>query len=86
MQVLIPSPLRSYTGQQSQVESSGATLFELLQNLDDAYPGIRFRMIDEQDAIREHIKIFVDKEPALRLDESLKAKKLVHIVCALSGG
>lgn len=52
MRVYMPTPLRSYTGQQADVEAEGATVGELLADLDRRYPGIRFRMIDEQDAIR----------------------------------
>ena len=47
MKVLIPSPLRSYT-KKREVEASGATVGELLADLDRQYPGLRFRMIDEQ--------------------------------------
>ncbi len=86
MQVLIPSPLRSYTQNLSTVESTGATLAELLNNLDKTYPGIKFRMIDEQESIRQHIRIYVDREPALSLSLSLKGTETVQIVCALSGG
>lgn len=86
MQILIPSPLRSYTRNLSQVESGGETLFDLLANLDRKYPGIRFRMIDEQDGIRQHIRIYVDRRLVDNLSISLKGTELVQIVCALSGG
>lgn len=86
MLVLIPSPLRSYTNNLGQVELSGASLGELLDKLDAAYPGIRFRMIDEQDRIRKHIKIYVDKSNAESLCQSLEGKQRIQIVCALSGG
>src|ERR1022692_2451863 len=59
VRVLIASPLLSYTGA-SEVEALGATLGELLADLDRNYPGIRFRMIDEQDNIRRHIRFFVN--------------------------
>jgi len=52
MKVLIPDPLRSYTQERRQVEAGGATLGEVLADLDRRFPGIRFRMIDEQDSIR----------------------------------
>ena len=86
MQVLIPSPLRSYTQEENEVAAEGDSLAELLQNLEQNYPGIRFRMIDEQDRIRQHIKIYVDKVLAERLAYPLQGSKLVQIVCALSGG
>jgi sulfur-carrier protein len=86
MRVTIPSPLRSYTQGRSEVDSRGATLAELLTNLDAAYPGIRFRMIDEQDRIRRHIRMFVNREQVIDLAQSLRDSDEVQILCALSGG
>ncbi len=68
------------------MEAEGATLAELLADLDRRYPGIRFRMIDEQDAIRPHIKVFVNREPAPTLAHPLGEADEVLIVAALSGG
>ena len=73
MKVLLPSPLASYTANRREVEAAGATLDELLRDLDRRYPGIRFRVIDEQDAIRPHIKIFVNREQASALRSHLKS-------------
>jgi sulfur-carrier protein len=84
--VAIPSQLRDYTGGRAQVEARGATLAELLADLEQRYPGIRFRMIDEQDAIRRHIKIFVNEEQTRDLGAALTANDEVIIVGALSGG
>lgn len=86
MKVLIPDPLRSYTNERREVEAEGATLGELLDDLDRRYPGIRFRMIDEQDAIRRHIRIFLNGEQMAGLDVRLKNADEVFIVQALSGG
>ena len=86
MKVLIPSPLRSYTGEQSKVEAAGGTLAALLADLDQRYPGIRFRMIDEQDAIRRHLRVFVNGEQVRALDMPLRASDEVIILQALSGG
>ena len=86
MKVLIPSPLRSYTGEAREVEANGATLAEVLIDLDQRYPGIRFRMIDEQDAIRPHIRIFVNRELVKGLDRALTPRDEVLVVAALSGG
>ena len=63
MKVLIPSALRSYT-ERAETEASGATLAALLADLDGQYTGIRFRIVDEQDRIRRHIRIFVNGEQA----------------------
>ncbi len=86
MQVHISGPLRSYTTGLRVVEARGKTLAELLVSLDDAYPGFRFRIVDEQDRIREHIKIFVDLEQHGELSFAVDPGSEVHIICALSGG
>ena len=85
MKVLIPSALRSYT-EHGEAEASGATLGEVLADLDRRYAGIRFRMIDEQDRIRLHIRIFVNGEQVRDLSQALRASDEVVIVQALSGG
>ena len=85
MKVLIPSALRSYT-ERNKAEANGATLAAVLADLDRAYPGIRFRMIDEQDRIRRHIRIFVNGDQVRDLSQSLNASDEVIIVQALSGG
>ena len=85
MKVFIPSALRSYT-EQGETEASGATLAAILADLDRRYPGIRFRMIDEQDRVRRHIRIFVNGEQVRELAHPLRATDEVVIVQALSGG
>jgi molybdopterin converting factor small subunit len=86
MNIFIPTPLRSYTKDESKVEATGETLEALLQNLDRKFPGIRFRMIDEQDQIRTHIKIFINREQADSLSVRLNPNDEILIICALSGG
>jgi molybdopterin converting factor small subunit len=83
--VLIPSPLLSYTNKQ-EVAATGATLAELLADLDRQYPGLRFRVIDEQDQMRAHIRFFVNGEQVFELTRSLRPTDAVQIVQALSGG
>ena len=85
MKVRIPTPLRPYMNQ-SVVEADGATLAELFADLERQYPGIRFRVINEQDEIREHIKVFVNQEIAKDLSAPLKPGDDVHIIAAISGG
>ena len=86
MKVYVPTPLRLYTGKISPIEADGATLAELFANLERRYPGIRFRIINEQDRIREHIKIFVNKEIVSDLACPLQGSDAVRISMALSGG
>lgn len=85
MKVLIPGPLRSYT-REREVEAAGATLAGLLADLDRRYPGIRFRMIDEQDRIRAHMRFFINGAQVFELAHALGPGDQVQIVQALSGG
>ena len=86
MQVLIPNPLRSYTADARVVCADGKTLDELVADLDRRFPGIRFRIVDEQGRIRRHIKFFVNRVQAPDLHPALSQGDEVMIVCALSGG
>ena len=86
MRVFIPDALRSYTAQQRCVEATGATLAHLLDDLNRQFPGIRFRMIDEQDAMRPHIAFFVNGEKTRDIDAALDGCEEVVIMQALSGG
>ena len=85
MKVMIPGPLLSYTDKR-EVEASGATLAELLADLDRQYPGLRFRLIDEQDRMRAHMRFFVNGEQVFDMAKPLLASDAVFIVQALSGG
>ena len=85
MKVLIPSPLLSYTTKR-EVAASGPTLATLLFDLDRQYPGIRFRMIDEQDQVRPHMRIFLNGEQVFDLRTPLREIDAVQIIQALSGG
>jgi len=85
MKVLIPTPLRSYT-KRAQVEAEGATFAELVADLDRQFPGLRFRMVDEQDQVRRHMRVFVNGTQVFDLARPLKATDDIAIVQALSGG
>jgi predicted phage tail protein len=85
MRVTISSPLLSYTGRR-EVEAAGSTVGELLRALDRQFPGLRFRMIDEQDHIRPHMRVFIDAQESRDLHAPLPPDATLHIVQALSGG
>jgi MoaD family protein len=86
VKVAIPSPLRSYTGQRHEVEAAGASVAELLADLERQFPGMRFRVIDEQDQLRPHMRIYVNRRETRRLDAPLESGDEIHIFQALSGG
>jgi sulfur-carrier protein len=86
VKVILPTPLIDYTGGKREVSGHGGTVDELLRDLDRQYPGIRFRMIDEQDRFRPHIRLFVNAELERSLAARLNAGDHILIVAALSGG
>lgn len=85
MQVTIPSPLLSYTGRR-EVSAEGSTLAQVLLDLERQFPGIRFRMIDEHDRIRQHMRFFLGSQELRELSTALDGAQTLHIVQALSGG
>lgn len=85
MRVVLPSHLRSYTKGESEVEARGATLGDVLLDLDARFQGMRRRVVDEQDRIRPHVKFFVGGDEAHTLDTPVGDRE-VMIVAALSGG
>lgn len=85
MKVLVPSALRSYTGE-SRVEAEGGTLLALFADLDRRFPGLRFRVVDEQQQLRANMRIFVNGRGVRDLAHVLAPDDDVAIVLALSGG
>jgi molybdopterin converting factor small subunit len=84
--VLIPSQLTAYTGGATRVEAQGATVAAALDDLDRRFPGLKFRVVDEQDRIRRHMRIFVGREEARTVDRPLAPADELMIFGALSGG
>ena len=86
MRVRIPTPLRSYTAGASAVEGHGATVDAVLRDLDQRFPGIRFRMVDEQNRVRKHMKVWINDEAVRDLSAPVTDADEVTIMQALSGG
>lgn len=84
--VIVPGQLYSYTGGQSRLTADGADLGAVLDDLDRQYPGLRFRVVDEQGAIRAHIRFYINRSPALGLTAPLTRGDELLVVGALSGG
>jgi molybdopterin converting factor small subunit len=84
--VHVSSHVRSYTHDRSEVQAAGRTLTELMADLERQYPGLRFRVIDEQDRIRPHMNFFVGGELTRDLAHPIPPGAEVHILGALSGG
>lgn len=86
VQVLIPSQLTSYTDGVSRLEASGECIGQVLDDLDARFPGLKFRVVDEQDRIRRHMRIFRNGDRAQDLRLTLGDRDEVLIFGALSGG
>jgi molybdopterin converting factor small subunit len=87
--VRIPTILRTYTQDQSQVTAEGATLTEVLDSLETNFPGIKSRVVDEQGALRRFVNIYVAEEDvrfASGLDTPTPDGTQVSIIPAVAGG
>jgi molybdopterin converting factor small subunit len=86
VKVVVPSQLRGYTSGRSEVTAEGATLNDVLVDLDRQFPGFRFRVIDEQDRVRRHVILFLGGERCDDLGTEILPGVELQIVGALSGG
>lgn len=84
--VRIPSPLRAYTAGAPAVPGTGVTVEAVLADLERRFGGIRFRMVDEQNRIRPHMRLYVNTREVTALSQPVGAGDTLHIICALSGG
>jgi molybdopterin converting factor small subunit len=86
VEVRLAALLHTYTRGARTVRASGDTLGEVLDDLDRRFPGIRFRLVDEQDRLRRHVRFFVNGADTRRIDLALRDGDRLYIVGALSGG
>jgi molybdopterin converting factor small subunit len=86
IRVLIPSQLHAYTGGLSRLEAAGAAITDVLDDLDRRFPGLKFRIIDEQDRVRPHMRLFVGKTAARDIRAPVSDGDELLIFGALSGG
>jgi molybdopterin converting factor small subunit len=86
VRVLIPSQLHAYSGGASRVEASGARVCDVLDDLDRRFPGLKFRVIDEQDRVRPHMRLFVGRTAARDIRVPIADGEELLIFGALSGG
>jgi molybdopterin synthase sulfur carrier subunit len=89
IQVRIPAPLRKLTNDQEVVPAEGATIGEILLNLDKSFPGLIERICDEAGNVRRFVNIFVNDEDIRFLAEKATVVKdgdEISIVPAIAGG
>lgn len=89
VKVLVPTTLQSFTNNQATLESNGSTIAELLDSLEQSFPGIKSRLCDEEGKLRRFVNFYVDSEDIRHLDginTTLKDGDEVSIVPAVAGG
>ena len=86
VRVFIPSQLQAYTAGATHVEATGRTVEGVLDDLDRRFPGLKFRVVDEQDRVRRHIKLFIGQERAMQIAAPITDGQELLIFGALSGG
>jgi MoaD family protein len=87
--VRIPTQLRTLTGGASEVTVAGATVSEVLKQLDSEHPGFGERLFDESAGLRRFVNVFVADEDIRflqNLDTPLTDGQVVSIVPAVAGG
>ncbi|SES80043.1 MoaD/ThiS family protein [Stigmatella erecta] len=87
--VHIPTPLRGLTRNQAEVQASGATVGEVLKDLEKRFPGLGPRLLDGQGAVRRYVNIFHNDEDIRGLQEletPVKASDRLTLLTAMAGG
>ena len=86
VRVHVSSILHEYTGGQSELTANGRTVAAILLDLERRHRGLRFRIVDEQDRLRPHIKIYVAGAAVRTLSARVSPGDELHVLQALSGG
>jgi molybdopterin converting factor small subunit len=86
VKVHVGSVLYEYTGGRAEVEATGTTVAAVLDDLERRFPGLRFRVIDEQGRIRPHMRVFADGVLVSDLRARIGDRNELHVLGALSGG
>ena len=87
--VRIPTPLRSVTKGSAEVQAKGATVADLVEDLERQFSGLRDRLMDEKGELRRFINVYVNEEDVRFLQgktTALKDGDTVSIVPAIAGG
>ncbi|MBI4509272.1 MAG: MoaD/ThiS family protein [Deltaproteobacteria bacterium] len=87
--IRIPTPLRKLTAGQEEVSASGATIGELISDLDRRYPGMKERLCDDSGQVRRFVNIFQNEEDIRflkNLETPVKETDEISIIPAIAGG
>lgn len=89
VKVKIPTPLQKLTNGEREVESTGTTLEDIINDLEARYPGVKERIIDETGEIRRFVNIYIDEEDVRFLDglsSVVSDNADISIIPAVAGG
>jgi molybdopterin synthase sulfur carrier subunit len=87
--VRVPTILRTYTGGESEVSAAGATLAEVLDDLEASYTGIKARILDDNGALRRFVNVYVGNEDVRFLEDLATPTPdgtQVSVIPAVAGG
>lgn len=87
--VRVPTILRTYTNDAAEVSAEGATLAEILDDLETNHPGIRARILDDNGKVRRFINVYIGDEDVRfekGLQTEIRAGQQVSIIPAVAGG
>jgi sulfur-carrier protein len=89
VRVRVPTPLRRFTAGNGEVIAAGASLKDIINDLESRHPGMRDRLLDEKGEIRRFVNIYVNGDDVRFLDQlnsSVKDGDDISIVPAIAGG
>lgn len=87
--VRIPTPLRKFTDGKDEVEASGNTVTEVVENLESNFPGIKEKLCDESGKLRKFLNIYLNDEDIRfmdSLDTELRDGDSLALIPAIAGG
>lgn len=89
VQVLIPTPLRTYTGGAAKVQGAGSSIADVLESLNANFPGLKDRICEADGEIRRFVNVFVNGENVRKLSGAatpVKSGDEIGIIPAMAGG
>ena len=87
--VLVPTPLQKLTNNQASIAGTGSNIVELLESLEEKFPGIKGRLCDDKGELRRFVNFYLNSEDIRFLDginTALKDGDEISIVAAQAGG
>jgi molybdopterin synthase sulfur carrier subunit len=87
--VRVPTILRTYTGGESEVSATGATVAEVLDDLEASYAGIRGRIVDDEGKLRRFVNVYVGNDDVRFLEDLATPTpegSQVSVIPAVAGG